>query len=64
MQADVRTFLGTTDLVKFAAVSTSKDDCLAALLLGTRIIQATTPREHGLGTEHDPTAAIARAPKP
>jgi hypothetical protein len=43
LQADVRSFLDATDLVKFAAETTSKQECLLALLLGTRIIQATTP---------------------
>ena len=42
-QDDLREFLGTADLVKFARAAVTKDDCQRALADGLRIVRTTIP---------------------
>ncbi len=42
-QEDLREFLGTADLVKFARAAVTKDDCQRALADGLRIVRTTIP---------------------
>jgi hypothetical protein len=56
-RADLANFFAATDLVKFAAATTSRADCQVALRLGVAIVQATTPAPSPQAPEGGPKSA-------
>ncbi len=52
------TFLREADLVKFARLTPSEQDCETALARGEEIVQATVPPRFGPGAEPLPTAGV------